>query len=454
MATGRIIASILLGLGTPTASFASGYAISAAGAFGLGEVYAGIAAGGPSLSSMFFNPGTITQHGSLAAEFDGTVILPRSSTTVYGASRPRFLALPNSALTPTIDPSNPAPITSPISLGTTQSGNTTHAALVPAGYGVSRISEDVFIGLAINSPFGLSNKAAPTWSGRFHHISAAIATYNANPIIAYQVNNNLSLAAGIQVQYIDGQLTTASLLPIPNGVTPFGLASLETLSRFKGDDVGFGFTAGVTYATDRTILGLGFRSAVFHRLEGEALNSVAGRLGSAAADVTNPEIVTASIRHQLNPQWTLNGTVQWTNWSRYRSLVLEVENPLVAPVWTPGNWDDGWLISLGLEYAYSRTLSVRGGVGREISPIPIATRQPNIPDAGGIWVAAGLTYQVTNSMALDISYSHLFASDAKISLTDTASPNLASNPNAVRGSLAAEAQGHVDFLAVALRYKL
>jgi long-chain fatty acid transport protein len=260
---------------------------------------------------------------------------------------------------------------------------------------------------------------------------------------------------GLQIQYIDGQLTTSSLLPIPNGVTPFGLASIETVSRFKGDDVGFGFTAGLTYAaTERTALGLGFRSAVFHRLEGEALNSVAGNLGSAAADVTNPEIITASIRHQLDSQWTLNGTVQWTNWSRNRSLVLEVDNPLVTPALTPANWNDGWLVSLGVEYSYSHALSVRGGIGREVSPIPVATRQPNIPDAGGIWVAAGLTYQVTDRMALDLSYSHLFASDAKIRLTETGIPDLRSNPNAVRGALAAEAQGHVDFVAVALRYKL
>ena len=57
---------------------AAGFAIREQSAEGQGASFAGIGAGGADLSSMFFNPATITLHDGWQFEADAAVIIPYS----------------------------------------------------------------------------------------------------------------------------------------------------------------------------------------------------------------------------------------------------------------------------------------------------------------------------------------------------------------------------------------
>ncbi len=195
--------------------------------------------------------------------------------------------------------------------------------------------------------------------------------------------------------------------------------ALGPTGAVKGDDWALGFTAGIlaTPAAGTTI-GLGFRSKLDHELEGTT--HIPGFLAPAAvsADVSLPEIVTLSLRHDLAPAWTVLGTVEWTNWSRVPQLAVICQaagcGGAGAPVATlPLGWEDGWFVSAGLEHQYSSALTLRGGLGWEKSPIQTAAgRTIRVPDADRIWASIGASYKYSDWTTIDVSYGHLFVEDA------------------------------------------
>jgi long-chain fatty acid transport protein len=75
-------------------------------------------------------------------------------------------------------------------------------------------------------------------------------------------------------------------------------------------------------------------------------------------------------------------------------------------------WDDGWLFALGGEYDWSPALTLRAGVGYEISPIQSATsRLVQVPDNNHTWVSVGASYKTGANSSIDFAYSHIFYED-------------------------------------------
>ena len=75
-------------------------------------------------------------------------------------------------------------------------------ALVPAAYYTWQIRPDLWIGMSVNAPFGLSVKEPGAWAGGgYGAYWTNLKTYNAAPSIAYRINDWISIGAGVQVQY-------------------------------------------------------------------------------------------------------------------------------------------------------------------------------------------------------------------------------------------------------------
>ena len=163
-------------------------------------------------------------------------------------------------------------------------------------------------------------------------------------------------------------------------------------TRHPRHGLGYGATAGVTLTpTPTTTIGLGWRSALNQKIEGSLRTTTSAarpwrrHTGSVNATLDLPDIVSLGIRQRLDPRWTLLGTVEWSNWSRIgNSNILQPSGApatiLGVPVAIPFQYRDGWFFSGGAEYMWNDRLTVRGGIGYEISPV---TDQVRMPDCAG-----------------------------------------------------------------------
>jgi long-chain fatty acid transport protein len=369
---------------------AGGLAVREQSASAQGSSFAGSAAG-YDLSSMFWNPAAVGIAGyGYTTESHVALLIPNADLSISDVL---------------VGPSTGADSTD-IGIG----------ALIPASYGAYRINKDLVLGISINSPFGLATKPDDVgWQGRFVGTTSKMFTVNAAPTLSYQVAPGLFVGAGVQLEYMSLLFRFAS--PLPAG----GTATADV-----DDNLGVGFTAGVLWQPSQsTSIGLGFRSSVSHELEGSLSVPGVGRLPIDATFET-PEIVTLSIRQAIAPNLRALGTIEWTNWSRFGSIPIVGSEPIAGPLGVlslDGGWHDSWLYSAGLEYDVSRKLTVRSGIAFEKSPIQNATeRLIQVPDSDRWWASVGFTYRLSEKMAFDFAYTHIFFDDAPFdrqSLTHT-----------------------------------
>ena len=361
----------------PGMADAAGFAVREQSVEGQGASFAGVAAGTNGLSSMFWNPATMTQHNEQGyiSENNITLIAPYSRAkdgTAVGIG------------------------------GSPDSGNISDIGGALASYSVYGLTDDVTIGLATSTPFGLSTNADP-WVGSPHGDESSVLTLNVNPNIAYRFNDMLSVAVGLQAEYMKVKLTS----DLPTGVEVF---------KAKADDIGIGFTAGLLFEpTDSTSIGLGFRSSVSHSLDGDGFRSAPPYDDDVSAEFDTPETVTLGIRQRINDDLSLMAGVEWANWSRFKDLTIRdnAGNPLGS---TPEKWKDSWYFSLGAEYAVNEQLMVRGGIAYEDSGVPDSTRTPRIPDNDRYWLSAGASYKVADWITANVAYSYVFMKDGDVNL--------------------------------------
>lgn len=398
------------------AAYAGGFALREQSAYFQGTSFAGNGTSGPSISSMFWNPASITGHEGLKFEGISTFIVPRAE----------------------IKPTTAA-------FGTTPSGDMAADAWVPTSYMTYQLNDDVYLGLGINAPYGLTTKPDPAWAGRYHARTSRIFSINANPVIAYQVNDMFSVAAGLQVQYF--KLSLKNALPVTG-------TGADPSRELKGDSVGVGFTAGVTMKPmEGTEIGLGFRSSINHSLDGDivmpfAFPPLAAGNNAITASLNTPEMVTLSAKQKLTDKLRLLGTVEWSNWSRLKAPGIVLDSVGVPIASLHLNYEDGWFFALGGEYDYNEKLTFRTGLAYEISPIRDSTRGLRLPDNDRIWASAGLTYTHNEHLSFDLGYSHIFGTDTPINIV----PGHQDYTTAT-DTFVGSADSQVDILSASLRYK-
>lgn len=411
---GVAAAAVMLSAGT---AFAGAFAPREQSVVFQGTSFAGSAAGGV-LSSMFWNPAALGQFDGVNSESAYSLILPDTEITttpsaLFGSGSSR------------------------------SSGDIGDTAVLPASYFSYQLNDKLVFGMGVNAPFGLTTDGNYSWDGARLARESKITTYNFTPTLAYRVAPGVIIGAGVQVQYIDAQLRAAAN-------SAFG-----PTSAIKGDDWGFGFTAGILLSpTDGTSIGLGIRSKLDQNLEGTF--HVAGALTPRpiSADITLPEIVTLSLRQDIAPAWTLLGTVEWTNWSRLPELLVTCDNAIPGLCGAGGplggaplslNWEDGWFFSAGVEHAYSDKLTLRAGAAYEKSPIQSAEgRTLRLPDSDRVWASIGASYKYSEWTTLDVAYSHLFVEDARTV------QDLGPATGVYRG----EVESSADIISVGVRSKL
>lgn len=407
-------------LATSSQATAGGFAVREQSAFGMGNAFAGMAAGGGA-SAQYWNPATMTQFRGIATEADQSWIIPYTNHVVN------------------------VPLST---LGLFGGTEMTTPAWVPAGSVSVQISEMVWFGFTMNSPFGLRVEFPDLWAGRNYAQTTMLKTYNGSPAFAIKFNEYFSVALGAQVQFAQANLNTGFL------AAPGSHIGLDAHGW------GFGATAGVTFTPGpNTSIGLGWRSGINQKLDNAllTLNPLVGGStpGLVKATVNLPDMVNFGISHRFDAVWTVKAGVEWANWSRIGTVNIQTAAGAPAtiggvPVTLPFQYRDGWFFSGGADYQVSKTITLRGGVAYEITPIDDRVRTPRLPDNDRFWATAGLSYSPVPGISFDASYAHIWVRNAPINITA-----LSGNPWFAGGvDYVGEARSHVDIMSFGLRLHL
>ncbi len=412
-----------------TNAYSGGFALIENSGSGAGNAYAGAAARTEDPSVIWFNPASMMSMSGQNLSVGGHIVSASSKFENKGT-----------AINPLLGGSD-------ISGG---EGDPAGVSFVPNLYYVQPLNSDMSFGLSINAPFGSDTKYDKDWVGRYHAVESAVLSININPSLAWRVSDELSLGAGLSAQYFhvtlsnaidSGSVCLGSLAPnnaakaecVKAGLTPANQEH-DSFGELEGDGWAFNFNLGLNYnVSEKTNIGLSYRSKIDHDLEGEAdfdidttlqqFLTAAGTTAFTDSDISAKAKLPASlifgITHQLDDKLQLLGGITWTQWSTFKELRVNFDNPAQPDSVTPEEWEDVMRYSIGLNYKKSDVLTLRAGLAFDEEPIPSAKRRtPRIPGTDRTWISFGAGYKFSDKLDVDFGYSHLFLDEAPIDHTD------------------------------------
>lgn len=431
------VASALLVISGSVA--ASGFALIEQSASSLGNAFAGGAASAEDASTIFYNPAGMSRLKGKQVVVVGNMIKPSMKFADNGTSAGASLQTAGG-----------------------DGGDAGSWALVPNAYFVMEVNPQTRVGLGINAPFGLQTEYDSTWIGRFQAIKSKIQTINLNPSVSYDINETVSLGAGLNYQRIKGDLSSAvnyaAAVYSTAGILGFGSVTAanaaaaasaagqgEGTTAIGGSDAAWGYNLGVLFkVSPQTRIGLAYRSTIKYDLSGSVsfsanrptattLSSSFGLLAPAAAAgiaaatadgpvnlaIKMPDSFSASVFHQLNDKWDIMADATWTGWSGFQQLQVVRSSGAVLQT-VQENWNDTWRVSVGTNHHYNEQWTARAGLAYDQTPTSDPFRTARIPDGNRTWLSLGGQYKPNKESAVDFGYAHVFVSDAAISQNQAA----------------------------------
>lgn len=372
-------------------SHASDFNIPFVSAAGLGNMYSGWAASTDDASTEFTNPAGLTRLANKQIVFAAIGV---SGSTSYTGSQ-----------------------TNPI-LGTTQTGTAESKlrGLLTLFYYSQPINERFVIGFGANAPFALGTNYPKDSVVSYSGTQSKIEVIDMGPSVGFKVNEQVSLGLGLDIN------RTLFTLNEMYGA-PLSVPDAEGQNHLFG--WGYGWHGGVMYQVlPCTRIGLSYNSMVmFHTSGNSEVFLPSGTEFRTTAQRSNfalPARTQLSVNYDVNKNWTLLGTVFYTNWSTLNQLTLQqtmTTTGALTSVSIPFQYHNTFDYSLGFDVKATDKWLLRAGSMFLSTPSNAHDRSVADPLGAGIILGLGTHFQQNKCLGYDLSYAHGFFQTTKIGAT-------------------------------------
>ena len=420
----KIVTLTALGLVLATANAnAAGFNLREQSAAAQGNAFAGATAGAENISYSYFNVAGLTRHKGTQFHFGGTHIAPEAK-----ARNVKY-----SDGTPGADVDN-----------------IVRAAVAPNMSVSHQLNDEVTLGVSVNVPFGMVTKYKDrNWAGSDHGLTSKVTAVTTTPMVAYKVNDKLSIGAGLPIQYFKAKLSnTANALKMVNP------AITDTYTKVVGDTVDVGYQIGAMYEfNENTRVGINYRSEINHKLKGdiESQAPVPFLNQDITARIDTPAMLSIGGFHKINDKWEVMAEYQKVFWNSFDSIDIYgkqyphmlTQSSRISR--TPENWEDANFYALGVSYNVNDKWKIRGGIAYDDAAVRLDYRTPRIPDSRRMWYSAGVGYKYNENLSFDAAYTFIKAQEASIDLPAVDAAN--------RAGMTADYKNQVHMIGLSMNYK-
>ncbi len=372
-----------------TSANAAGFHLREQSGAALGNAFAGATAGAEDISYAYFNVAGLTRHQGTQMNLGATYIAPEARARNIVSSTGEEAGV----------------------------DNIVHAAVAPNMAFSHQLNDKTTLALGVNVPFGMVTKYDDrNWAGSGHGLTSKVTVVTTTPMVAYKVNDKLSIGAGLPIQYFKAKLT--------NGVPKTSGATGEaTYTKLEGDTVDVGYQIGAMYEfNENTRVGINYRSEINHKLKGEIEGQgpyVQGNLmlnQDISARIDTPAMLSVGAFHKINDKWEVMAEYQKVFWNSFDSIdIYGRENSGMFST-TPEHWEDTDFYSVGASYNLDDKWKLRFGLAYDDSAVRKDYRTPRIPDSRRVWYSTGASYKYSENLTFNAAYTFIKAEEAEIDL--------------------------------------
>lgn len=283
-------------------------------------------------------------------------------------------------------------------------------------YGIIPVTPDLNFNLSINAPYGMITEWENDWIENEMCTYTNLRAIYTTPSLTWQVTEELSLAAGVNLVYATARLArNINLSALGLGMNKIYMAA---------DAYGIGGNLSVHYQLNPEWgFGVHYQSRVKLDFEGEARyrREVNGPFvylieDDASTTITLPASLGLGVANNSFNNLTLSFDAVWTEWSTYADNNIKFDKR--PGPGTPGtidkkkDWCDVWSFRLGAEYALTENWVLRCGYMYDIAPDNDRYRTPEMPDSDRNLFTIGAGYS-NEKWGVDVGYGYLIFKDSK-----------------------------------------
>lgn len=238
-------------------------------------------------------------------------------------------------------------------------------------YVFSPKDSDFSFGLGVYAPYGLSLDWGNNPPFRTLAMEGQLLYACVNPVAAWQIHPNLSLAIGPTINYSDASLKRGI------GIVP------GDVFKFEGDGFGYGFNAGLRWQPhEKWAFGVNYRYATTVEYDGESATYPVPPFApktSTSGSIRFPQFVAGGISYRPTPDWNFEVNVDWTDWDNLNRIVFE--GTAFGNVPFVLNYESSFMYEFGVTRQLGRGYYISTGYIYSENSSPDRNFNPIVPDA-------------------------------------------------------------------------
>ena len=273
--------------------------------------------------------------------------------------------------------------------------------LIPTFHYTSPAVGKMRFGLSLVGPAGLTKR----WKGTAEAAAEefTLRSYEANPTIAFQLHESISVAAGFRVIYSDGAVKSSSSA---TAAVPIG-------RDMDGDSIDYGYNLALLVRPfDNLSLAATYRSKVWLTITGDAdlefpAVPALNYSGNLKVDVPIPASLNLAAAYTFNNNRTTAEIVfERTFWSAFNKLDFDYGVAFNAAPFAafdaPGtkNWNNSDTYRLGITHQLNDKWTLMGGFAYDNTPIQKKYIGYELPDSDAIMFSVGAKHKYSDSLTI------------------------------------------------------
>lgn len=317
------------------------------------------------------------------------------------------------------------------------SGNLARNAVAAGSVTAIPLGRQLMLGFGSSAPFATDVETRNEWAGRYHLMRSYMVGLNATGALSWQATPWLALAAGVQVQRMDNRFENLAVIPQEQA------QPAQALAYMKGTGWATGAVAGLMVTpAPGTRLGVSWRSALTHRIEGTAGAQLSGiPVEHVRYDLDLPQTLSIGLEQRLAHGWRLFAEWQTVDWSRFKGFDISFASGRPDEV-RPIDWKDTSLAAVGFGYRLLPATEITAGLSYDTGASRNGSGSTLSPDANKVLAGLGVIHDAPGIGRISLSYGHLFLLDAPVKASSLAS-----------GSLDGTLKGRMDMFGVGYTLK-
>jgi len=302
--------------------------------------------------------------------------------------------------------------------------------ILPSLYYSLPLVRNMWFGFSSSSTYGLATNYNSNSVVRYSAVKGILEVANLSPSLAFKLTDQVSLAGGIDLTRILFYFDTMTGAP---GLAPATPRAFDTIGKANAYGWGIGGHIGALFQlTPDTRVGVAYHSRISSTLVGGS--TLQGPLVTIPSKIVSqrnfsfaqvlPATTALSAYHDFNSRWSMDGTINYTQWSQVPGMATFVNvagktptTPVTFSV--PQHYRDTFFFGLGANYKAGDRWILRGGVNYDETPVKSRERNVILPDGDRVGLAIGAHYQASKKIGIDAGWTHIFVQDVNINYPTT-----------------------------------